>query len=181
MSVIQGSTVLITGGASGIGRRLAELLARRGARLVLWDIHEPSLRATVEDLRAHHGADVRGYVCDVTDRDAVYSMSARVRAEVGTVDILINNAGVVSGKPFTELPDDMIERTFRVNAHGAVLDLQGVPPRHDRAGPRAPRHRRLGGRPGGRAAARRLLAPASGPRWGSTRRCAWSCGAPHPA
>ncbi|HPS79239.1 MAG TPA: SDR family oxidoreductase [Thermoanaerobaculaceae bacterium] len=116
MSVVQGSTVLITGGASGIGRRLAELLARRGARLVLWDIHEPSLRATVEDLRAQHGADARGYVCDVTDRGAVYSMSARVRAEVGSVDILVNNAGVVSGKSFSELPDEMIERTFQVNA-----------------------------------------------------------------
>lgn len=57
------------------------------------------------------------YVCDVGKRESVYSTAEKVRREVGEVDILINNAGVVSGHPLLECPDELIERTMVVNCH----------------------------------------------------------------
>lgn len=57
------------------------------------------------------------YVCDVGKRESVYSTAEKVRREVGDVDILINNAGVVSGHHLLECPDELIERTMVVNCH----------------------------------------------------------------
>lgn len=55
------------------------------------------------------------YVVDVTDRQNVYKNAELVKNEVGPVDILINNAGIVAGHTFLDIPDDMIEKTFQVN------------------------------------------------------------------
>ena len=112
MTGFKDEVVLITGGARGIGRLMAQRAVARGARVVLWDINAAALEATVAEL----GEAARGYVCDITDRAAVYRVADRVREEVGEVDILVNNAGIVTGKPFLELTDEMIERTFDVNA-----------------------------------------------------------------
>lgn len=61
------------------------------------------------------GLSAKGYAVDVSDREAVYRMAARVREEIGPVDILINNAGVVCCKTMLDLPDKVIENTFAVN------------------------------------------------------------------
>ncbi len=115
MTTIAGTTALITGGASGIGRLIAERLARKGARVVIWDLDPERTEAAADDLRARTGAQVVGYACDVTDRAQVYATADRVRADVGGVDVLVNNAGIVSGRPLLEIPDEKIERTFQVN------------------------------------------------------------------
>lgn len=57
------------------------------------------------------------YTCDVGKRESVYSTALKVRREVGEVNLLINNAGVVSGHPLLECPDELIERTMVVNCH----------------------------------------------------------------
>lgn len=57
------------------------------------------------------------YVCDVGKRESVYSTAEKVRKEVGNIDLLINNAGVVSGRHLLECPDELIERTMMVNCH----------------------------------------------------------------
>jgi all-trans-retinol dehydrogenase (NAD+) len=117
MSEIAGRTVLITGGASGVGRRVALRLASLGGRVVLWDINREALdRALGEVTGAGGGRQAAGYLCDIADREGVYATAARVQREVGAVDILINNAGIVSGKSFLELPDAQIEATFKINA-----------------------------------------------------------------
>lgn len=110
MTDVRGRRVLITGGASGIGRLLADELARQGARLVLWDLDERALTATVDALRSK-GFDAEGHRCDVSDRAAVYALAE----QVGDVDVLVNNAGIVSGRPLLEIPDEQIEKTFAVN------------------------------------------------------------------
>src|SRR5690606_34334377 len=57
----------------------------------------------------------RAFACDVGDREQVYARAEEVRAAAGDVDVLVNNAGIVSGRPLLELPDENIERTFAVN------------------------------------------------------------------
>jgi all-trans-retinol dehydrogenase (NAD+) len=115
MVALSGSTVLITGGASGIGRLTAERAAARGATVVILDLDEASAQATAERLRSLTGRPHHAYTCDVGDRERVYALAEQVREEVGTVDVLINNAGIISGDYLLQLPDEKIEATYRVN------------------------------------------------------------------
>ncbi|MBN2362236.1 MAG: SDR family oxidoreductase [Deltaproteobacteria bacterium] len=115
MTQIAGKNVLVTGGASGIGRQIALELARRGGNIVLWDIDPKKLDRVLAEVAAVARRKPHGYLCNVADRDEVYRIATSVNSEVGAIDILINNAGVVSGKRFLDLPDDKIEATFRVN------------------------------------------------------------------
>ncbi len=114
MADFNNTRILITGAASGIGRGMAQAFAAEGAHLVLWDINQAGLDA-VEDACAALPGAVATYPCDLTDREAIYATARQVLDEHGAVDILINNAGVVSGKPLLEIPDEHIERTFAVN------------------------------------------------------------------
>ena len=115
MTRIAGSTALVTGGASGMGKLLGDKLAAAGARVVLWDVNRQNLDGAVSALHARGHTDARGYACDVGDVHAVNDTASKVRNEVGPIDILVNNAGVVSGSNFLELTPEKIERTFRVN------------------------------------------------------------------
>jgi all-trans-retinol dehydrogenase (NAD+) len=114
MSEIKGRHVLITGGASGIGRLTARKLAALGARVSVWDIDREKLDKIVAELATGPEA-ARGFRCDVSNREDVYRVAAETTAAAGAVDILINNAGIVSGKSFLELPDEKIEATFAIN------------------------------------------------------------------
>jgi len=114
MADIKGKRALITGSASGIGRLLANRLAYAGAKLVLWDIDPAGLsRAQAELTDAGYKADV--YTCDLASREEIAVVAARTLAESGPIDILINNAGIVSGKNLLDISDGEIERTFQVN------------------------------------------------------------------
>lgn len=115
MTSFSGKNVLITGGASGIGRLMAHKIAARGGRVILWDINYSGLEELSEQL-ARWGYEAAVYhQCDLSDRAEIQETARRVLAEQGTVDILINNAGIVSGKPLLELTDEAIERTFDIN------------------------------------------------------------------
>ena len=115
MTRLSGSTVLITGAASGIGRGLAHAAATRGAQVVLWDISAEGLDRVAAELESIGVVPVTAVV-DVGESAAVTAAADQVLAQVGSVDVLFNNAGVVSGKPLMELTSSEIERTFRVNA-----------------------------------------------------------------
>ena len=114
MSEIAGRHILITGGASGIGRLMAQRLAALGARISIWDIDRERLGKGVAEL-ATGPEPARGFRCDVAKREEVYRVAAETLAAAGPVDILINNAGIVSGCSFLELPDEKIEATFAIN------------------------------------------------------------------
>lgn len=115
MSEIAGSHVLVTGGASGIGRLVARRMAALGGRVSVWDIRRDALDAVVAELEKAGPEPARGFACDVSRRTDVYRAAEETRAAGGPVDILINNAGVVSGRPLLELPDEKIEATFAIN------------------------------------------------------------------
>ena len=109
-TALSGATVLITGGGSGLGRRLALGAARRGSLVLIWDLDAERCAAVRDEIRAD-GGSAEAYVVDVTDRQAV-----KAAADVaGPVDVLVNNAGVVSGRPLLEAADEAIERTMNVN------------------------------------------------------------------
>lgn len=114
MSEVAGRNVLITGAASGIGRLMALKAAAKGANLVLWDIDETGLAKLVAEIRANSGKAF-SYRCDVSRHQDVYRVAEQVRTDVGMVDVLINNAGVISGKPLLECSDEQIRRTMDVN------------------------------------------------------------------
>lgn len=113
---IQGRIVLITGAARGIGRLLALGAATRGAAgVVLWDRDLAELGGVAAQVR-RLGSEVITARVDVTDEDAVADAAARAEARFGVVDILINNAGIATGKPFAATSGDEVRRTYEVNA-----------------------------------------------------------------
>ena len=119
MSKLDGKRVLITGGAQGIGFEMAIKFAQSGAEVVLADINETKLAEAKSSL------DERGIVAsifqvDVTNPASIAAMRARIAAEVGPIDVLVNNAGVVFGGPFTEVPLDAHFKTYEVNVLGLV-------------------------------------------------------------
>ncbi|XP_078047329.1 estradiol 17-beta-dehydrogenase 11 [Augochlora pura] len=114
MKSITGEIALVTGGGGGLGRLIALRLANLGATVVIWDVNKAATEEAVKLVQAA-GGKCYGYVCDLCDREDVYKKAALVRAEVGKVTILINNAGVVSGMKFLDTPDKLIIRTMEVN------------------------------------------------------------------
>ncbi len=114
MSDFKSKNVLITGAASGIGKMMAEKAASLGANLFLWDVNQDGLDAVSMALQ-QNGSNVHTYVVDLSDRTAIQHAAASVLNDCGAIDILINNAGVVSGKPLLEISDEQIQRTFDVN------------------------------------------------------------------
>jgi len=106
--------VLVTGGAGGVGQELVIRLARIKARVVVWDINKKTLEK-LQDRCAKEGHKIYTYAVDIADRHAVYKNADLVKNEVGIVDVLINNAGIVCGNTFLDLPDHMIEKTYNIN------------------------------------------------------------------
>jgi len=127
MTDFRDAHVLVTGAAAGIGRLLALGAAARGARVTLLDRDAPGLAATRAELAAA-GADAAGYAADLGDRAGLKAVLALVLAARGPVDILINNAGIVTGKPLLECSDAAIERTFQVNALALFWTVRGCLP-----------------------------------------------------
>ncbi|WP_337185644.1 SDR family oxidoreductase [Phenylobacterium sp.] len=96
---VRGRTVIVTGGAHGIGMAYAEALADNGARVTIMDLDAAGLQATVDRLNAN-GGDVRGVVVDVSDRPAVHKAFDETTAFYGKLDVAFLNAGINSGAGF---------------------------------------------------------------------------------
>jgi len=111
---IAGQIVLITGGGSGIGRLMCLKFAKLGAHVVTWDINCKGNEETVE-MVAKQGCKATGYTVDMSSKQEIYEAAKKTKAEVGTVSILVNNAGIVSGSALLDTPDGRIVKTFEVN------------------------------------------------------------------
>ncbi|NXX20371.1 RDHE2 dehydrogenase, partial [Podargus strigoides] len=112
---VSGEIVLITGAGSGIGRLLSLKFASLGATVVLWDINQEGLKETSRLARENGATQVHCYICDCSKRQDVYRVADQVKKEVGDVSILVNNAGIVTGKRFIDSPDALVEKTMEVN------------------------------------------------------------------
>jgi all-trans-retinol dehydrogenase (NAD+) len=124
---LQGATAVITGGAMGIGLATAHRLIARGCAVALWDIQPDALANAARELHAK-GGTVYTYICDVTDKAAVYATAARTISAMGQVDILINNAGFVRGGSFLSLKDTDDERTVGVNITALLYTIRAFLP-----------------------------------------------------
>ena len=124
---MQARTVIVTGGASGIGKATAFLLAREGARVFVGDVDEAGGRATVAEGAADRLA-IEYLPLDLTDKSAVDEFVAAVNQKVERVDGLVNGAGWDQIQPFLENPPEMWDRIIAINLMGAVRLTRGVLP-----------------------------------------------------
>jgi 3-oxoacyl-[acyl-carrier protein] reductase len=119
--VLAGKCALVTGGASGIGRATAVALAGEGAAVVIADIAPTDVSERVcAELRSY-GGTASSSRTDVADESAVLALFKMIAAEVGQLDILINNAGILIEKPLVETTGADFDRQMGVNLRGAFL------------------------------------------------------------
>ena len=124
---MQNRAVVVTGGASGIGRATALLLAREGAQVFIGDIDEAGGTATVEKAR-RHGHNAEFLKLDLADPASVEVFAAAVHQRVGRVDGLVNGAGWDRIQPFMENPAEMWDDLIAINLMGAVRLTRAVLP-----------------------------------------------------
>ena len=123
----QDKVVVITGASSGIGRLLARRVAERGARLALVARRETLLNELADEFRGM-GREALPVVCDVADRQAVFTAAAAITAHFGRVDVLVNNAGYGHHRRFLDWDLDDMERMLRVNFLGSLYWTKAVLP-----------------------------------------------------
>jgi short-subunit dehydrogenase len=116
---VAGSRVLVTGAAQGLGFAIAAAFGRASESLVLTDVNAERLAEAVAKLKAA-GVAASGYTLDVTSAEQVAAVRARVLAEQGPVDVLVNNAGVVFGGAFLDVPLAKHLTTVNVNFSGVL-------------------------------------------------------------
>lgn len=124
---IPGTTAVVTGGASGIGRATALELARRGADVVVADVHEERLAEVVGRIEAL-GRRALGIPCDVTRDADVDALAAAAFDTFGTVDIVMNNAGIAVLGPAYRVEMSEWERILQVNVLGLVRGVRAFVP-----------------------------------------------------
>jgi all-trans-retinol dehydrogenase (NAD+) len=127
MKINDKKVVLVTGGASGIGKLCALHFARLGAKVFIWDMNENAIEALSAEAKAE-GLSISGTTCDVSKREEVYQKALELERNLGPVDLLMNNAGVVSGKTLLETPDEKIVSSMNVNAIAHFWTLKAFLP-----------------------------------------------------
>jgi NAD(P)-dependent dehydrogenase (short-subunit alcohol dehydrogenase family) len=127
MDMFEGKAIIVTGGASGIGRALCGELAARGAMVTVADIDEALLEETVDSLRAK-GRKAVGAVLDVTDYEAVAKLVDDTACEHGCLDYMFNNAGICIFGEAHDLSIDDWRRVIDVNLYGVVNGVAAAYP-----------------------------------------------------
>lgn len=134
---IKGTNVLITGGASGIGRIMGRICLEKGAsNLIVWDINQANIdktEAELSDVKPAEAGVIKGqihsYIVNVSDPQAIKSAYEKVKSEVGDVDILVNCAGIVRGNnTFDKQTVQDIDLTMDINANAPMYVALAVLP-----------------------------------------------------
>ena len=117
---LSGKIALVTGASYGIGFAIASAYAKCGATIVFNDINQELVD---KGLKAYEeiGIKAHGYVCDVTNEDAVNALVAQVEKEVGIIDILVNNAGIIKRIPMCEMSAADFRRVIDIDLNGPFI------------------------------------------------------------
>ncbi len=124
---LDGKVALVTGASYGIGFAIAKGFAKAGAKIVFNDINEDLVKKGLDAYSAE-GVDAKGYVCDVTNEDAVNAMVAQIEKEVGTIDILVNNAGIIKRIPMHEMTAAEFRQVIDIDLNGLFIVSKAVIP-----------------------------------------------------
>ena len=122
-----GKVAIITGSAQGIGFQLARDMAKEGARVVISDVDEETLKEASNTLK-EKGVVHLAIKCDVSDRKQVDDMVNKAFEEFGRVDILVNNAGILKNFPIEETTDELLDATIGINVMGPLYAIRAVTP-----------------------------------------------------
>lgn len=124
---LEGKVALVTGASYGIGFSIATAFARAGATIAFNDI---SKELVDKGLKAYEELNIKayGYVCDVTDEDAVINMVSTIEKEVGVIDILVNNAGIIKRIPMTEMSASDFRKVIDVDLTAPFIVSKAVIP-----------------------------------------------------
>lgn len=121
---VRGRVIAVTGGAAGIGRAIAAELAAAGARVAVGDLDGPGARRTAADMPG----EVEGFDLDVTCSGSFTAFLDAVQAHWGPIDVLVNNAGVMSVGRFDDEPEHITRRQIEVNLHGVIRGVKLAAP-----------------------------------------------------
>jgi 2-hydroxycyclohexanecarboxyl-CoA dehydrogenase len=124
---LENRVAVVTGGGSGIGRACSIQLARDGAAVAVWDLNAKNAADTVRLVQSA-GGKAAAYVGDATDLGAISQTLAAIRADLGPVLILVNNAGISQFKSFLEVTQEDLESIYRINVFGPFLLTQASVP-----------------------------------------------------
>ncbi len=117
----------VTGGGSGIGEAIALLFARQGAQVAVVDLDESAARRTADRITAA-GGQARALQTDVTDRARVHAAFVNIDADLGRLDVLVNNAGIAHVGTVETTAEEDFDRVYRVNVKGVYLCTQAALP-----------------------------------------------------
>jgi len=122
-----GKVAVITGSAQGIGFQLALDMAKEGAKVVISDVDDKTLKEAAQTLSSR-GADHLALNCDVSNRSQVDDMIKKACEKFGRIDILVNNAGILKTFPIEETTDELIDATIGINVKGVLYAIRAVTP-----------------------------------------------------
>ena len=127
MFSLKGKIALVTGASYGIGFAIAKAFANAGATIVFNDIKQELVDKGLQAYEAE-GIKAHGYVCDVTDEDAVNALVATVEKEIGVIDILVNNAGIIKRIPMHEMSAQEFRQVIDVDLNAPFICAKAVIP-----------------------------------------------------
>ncbi|KAF1960079.1 NAD(P)-binding protein [Byssothecium circinans] len=123
-----GKVAVVTGAAQGIGAAISESLVKSGANVAILDLSLEALQKTKEAC-SKHGSKVTVYACDVTDEKRIHEIFDHVEKDLGPIDVLVNNAGILDQRPFLMSTIDSFWRQIEVNFKGPLITIHTVLPR----------------------------------------------------
>lgn len=127
MQRFQGKTVVVTGGGGGIGGATARRFAAEGAKVAVYDMNQAAAEKVAADIRTA-GGQAAAFQCDITDRVQVDAAVAATEAQLGPIDVLVNNAGWDIFKPFVKTVPAEWDKLIAINLTGALHMLHAVLP-----------------------------------------------------
>ena len=124
---LEGKIALVTGASYGIGFALASAFAEAGAKIVFNDINQDFVNKGLAAYK-EKGIDAHGYVCDVTNEEQVNAMVAQIEQEVGPINILVNNAGIIKRIPMHEMTAAEFRQVIDIDLNGPFIVSKAVLP-----------------------------------------------------